>query len=338
MNQLGNLLYSWVHSVLFWVVVIMLLMVWFGWKKKRDVLLSALSGLITKPVIFEEDSDPESVRFYQRRFLEKIASGLKTHLVDPFGTLANNFKRSILQQGVTYASDKEHPWRTFMPVFMFAMLVVFIFADAIAIVNTLQLLQLVEVVPVFLRNYGIAATLGSLAAFVIGIFVLTEVLAKESKYSTYSEKDPVVKDIIKFLAVYLSIFGLLVVIFLGLDRAVMLGWIPESDIISVGAKVATMVFVPLNTVIATALIFDEGIKGFVTILIVTEWILYALLVSINYLTHLLGGLALPFLLDIVIRLLLIIIYLLFYIIVTPIDFLIYIITFPARMFRPKTTQ
>ncbi len=336
-TEVMNFLYEIVNSRTTWILLGLSIFICFAWEKKRNSIINVMRGLLTWPVIFHRDPRENPATLYPRIMLENIAQGLRSKCVDPFGSLANNFKNGI-KKATKLVHNPDFPLRTLGSILFCFALVAFIFADAIAILNTLNLMQFIDLVPALFQDYSIAVTLGSIISFVIGAFVLTQILAKSSAFTGWSDREGTGKEIAKMFSIVLTILGIIVVVFMGLERAVILGWIPESDFISNTAHVATLVLVPLNTVIATFLIFEDGLNGILAILIFLLWPIWSLLIVINFLIEIFIGNLLPFLMDVVIRALLFVVYVLFYFIITPIDFIIWLIKRPFEMFKPNTSK
>ena len=66
-------LYEFTQWQYFWFLLIVWIivdLVWFGrWQK----MIARMSKLVTKPVIFEKDDEPNNPVFYPRRFMESLA-------------------------------------------------------------------------------------------------------------------------------------------------------------------------------------------------------------------------------------------------------------------------
>ena len=64
----------------------------FVWPSKRNEINKRMKDLASKPIIFENDSNPNNVPFYPRVFLENISKGFMDIIIHPFQELIRIFK------------------------------------------------------------------------------------------------------------------------------------------------------------------------------------------------------------------------------------------------------
>lgn len=317
---MGEFLYDLFNSNTFWFILILWVLVCIAWKAKREKLISRLGTILSKPVIFEEDPDPDTLPFYPRRFLEKVASAFTKGLVAPLvGLIAGLGK--VIQGLWQRVYNPERPWRVVGYVFFLLMLLVFVYADAIAIVNGIDILGLLETgVPDFLTEYSIAVTMGSLFSVITGGLVYKEINSTKSIYTDWDEVEGSWKEVARTLALILIIGGFVVVVTLGLIRWDALNTQANGpDFTSIGNTIIA-ILVPVNTVLATFLIYEEGlIKGGSLVLIALLMIVLGALHGLNFVLSILAY-VLPFLLDMVMRTLHFILDIVLYFAITPIDF------------------
>lgn len=331
-------LYNLLTSETIYYVVGIWLLICIAWKSKRDLLITTLIGLVSERVIFEKVGHADSISFYPRNLLEKVASAFQRALVMPLDGVINGLQR-WLDGLVNLIYNKDKPWRTFGYLLFLLLLVVFILADAIAIANALDVAGWINYeLPAILQKYEIAAAMGSLFAIITGVFVFSEINREQSVFTDWDNTKGAWKQLAKAMSVFLVIFGFVVVIFLGLQRFEALGYVPNiNSTTNAAVSVVILIIVPLNTVVATALIAEEGFKGFVLVVIAVLAIIIGTLYAVNYAAYLIGY-VLPFVVDILWRIVLFILSVAIYIIVTPIDFLVWILSLPFRMLKTEEPE
>lgn len=84
---MAEIFYNLLNSQAFWVVIAIWVFICIAWTERLKPLLSRLGKLVVKPVIFDEDSNPNDIPFYPRRFLEKSSTGFRKTLQQPFSDL-----------------------------------------------------------------------------------------------------------------------------------------------------------------------------------------------------------------------------------------------------------
>jgi hypothetical protein len=329
---MNEILYNLVNSSAFWFVLLIWLLICIAWKEKREAFLARLASIIGKPMVFEKDPNPEQPPLFPRRTLEAVAMGAKNGLVEPLSGIAVSFSK-LLKNLWSKVYNPNRPMRIAGYVFFFFALLVFVYADAIAIVNGLDAFGLLETgIPTFLTQYSIAVTMGSLFSVVIGALVFKEVHSEKSYLSDWEDTDGQWKQFGKMLSIVLVMGGFLVVITLGLLRLDALSDLRASlgpGFVAFGNIVVT-ILVPVNTVLATALIFEEGmIKGGILALLLVGLTILATIYILDFALTIIAYVG-PFLLDMLIRIVYFLVDLVFYIVITPIDAIVRVLSAPFR--------
>ncbi|GEM_PF-6888238 len=299
---------------------------------KRNILLEKLKNLTSKPVIFDEDKS-EPVDFYPRTAFERIAKAIVDFLEKPFISIIDGLGKWIngLKSLVT---DSEKKWLPFGYSLFFLLLVFFIFADAIAIANTLVFYGLLDVADLWepLTRYEFATAGGSLFAILVAGLITSEIYSTKSQFTEWDKIEGTWKDIAKAFTRILIISGFVVVFFLGMQRLISLGYFTNfGSTVRSGVDFVVTILIPLNTVLATALILIEGYKGLALVIILFLAIVLATVHILDYLSPLIRY-VLPFTIDVVYRLILMAAFIIGFFIITPIDLVISTVTAP---FRPK---
>jgi hypothetical protein len=331
--NLPDWLYTLLTSTGIYYFIAVWLLVCIAWKSRRDPIIARLIGLVSKRIIFEKDEQPDSISFYPRGLLEKVATAFQKAMVKPLDGIIAGLK-SWLRGLVNLIYSEKKPWRTFGYFLFLILLLVFILADAIAIVNALDVAGWIPYqIPAILQKYEIAAAMGSLFAIITGVFVFSEINRKESVFTDWDRTEGLWKNLARAMAVFLMIFGFIVVIFFGVRRFESLGYLSTiTSSTNMAVDVVILIIIPLNTVLATALIAEEGFKGFVMILIALLAIILGAMYILNYAAYLIGYL-LPFSVDVLWRIVLFVASIVIYVIITPIDFVVWILGLPFRMLK-----
>jgi hypothetical protein len=190
-------------------------------------------------------------------------------------------------------------------------------------------------IPKFLRYYEIAAAVGSLFAVIVGIELTREITAEKSVFTDWDEKRAEDKHTSKQLAKLLTISGFVTVIFIGILRLYELEVFKSIDSTMLNMiQTVLYVLVPFNTVLATALITGEFLKGLyvgiivlLALLMVVAWILDKIFKVLGY--------TLPVLVDFLYRIVLALLDVIIYFIFTPVLILISAVSSP---FQPKSRE
>lgn len=314
-----NLLLSIVQSDWFLIIAIVWGIIALTDRDERESLLVTIGDLITKPVIFKHDENSRSIRFYAREFLEYVSSALTSGLFAVITRLMGMGKlwRKNLEE--RYSRDDSSLWKMIGSVTLLIAMVAFLYADLIAIFNTLNQSGLILDVPEVFRRYEYAVTFGSFFTIVLSGLVLIEIFGK-SIFMDMTSQPRAARVLLTWVSIFLVISGVAVAIGLGLDRYRALANLNptlESNIGDFNTLVLT-VLVPLNSIIATFLIVSEGLKGLpIVAVLLSQIALYAVVTFL----FLFGVFNYPawFVIDVSYRLALIVSYLVFFYILAPLD-------------------
>lgn len=298
---IDQLLYNIINNSWFWPVLILWLFAALVWAERWRKVLERSGNLIPKPIIFNEDPEPDNVPLYPRRFMEQVANGLRTWLRKPLSDLLRNFGKFISQQ-YRLVYNPEHPFQTVMALVFLASLIFFIYADAIAVAGTLQVLGLWDgELPEPLRRFDLAVFGGSLLALLMSFFVFFEVNSEKAENTRIPDRGERLKRLYFGIAMLTVVLSIIALVAGALARLEELGRIPESPTLSLFVDSVLYGLVPINSAMAASLILAEAIPGIVVVFIVLEWILFGFFYILDYVLTVIGGL-LPFLGDFLYRL------------------------------------
>jgi hypothetical protein len=290
-----------------------------------------------KPVIFETDPHNDNVPLYPRRFMEITATGFRNTLQRPFVDLIRVFSGSIAKLiGVIH--NKDHPFRTFGYFLLLMCFLFFVLADAIAIANTLAILGIsFGTIPEILTRFDIAVFGGSLLALIIGMVLVFEIRSEVSEFSSWSDRDKTAKALALGIALLVAFLSFITLIAWALFRLIALGVVDSSPILDGLLNWVLYGLVPINSALAAAICFSEAIKGIAVIGMLLGWLFIGLLYLLDYTATILGS-TLPFLGDIIYRILYIVLDILQWLITTPIQAVALPFRLIARVFLGSSEE
>lgn len=283
-------------------------------REERENLGNLLAEIVAKPSVQVGNSS----NIYSKDELEGMAHRLADTIITPIDSLANHLKGWIDGMRERISSPGK-PWKHFGYVLLLIFLILFIYADAIAIANTLEAVGLLSGVPPLLTRYEIAVTLGSIGSVVVAGMIAHEIFGK-AEFTDWNEGHGLWKVIAALITIFLLIAGLVVVVALGLARyRVFVTLEPAADVrIQQLVSAAILILVPVNTVLATILIHREGIKGIQVLFLLLTNILLILVLFWLYLIKPIGALGIIGL-DVVLRGLIAALFVLAFFFFTPFD-------------------
>ncbi|MEW6029596.1 MAG: hypothetical protein AB1554_08945 [Chloroflexota bacterium] len=324
-------LYDLLNSTAFWVVVVAWVFICIAWVERWKPVLGRLGRLFLKPVIFSEDTNPENVPFYPRKFMEDTANGFRNTLKRPFADLIKVFAGWI-NNLIDVIHNKEHPFRTFGYLLFLASFLFFVLADAIAIANTLAVIGITfGAIPEILTRFDIAVFGGSLLALIIGLVLVFEIRSIRSEFTSYSDRDERAKALSLGIALLVAFLSFLTLIAWALFRLIALGEIESNPVLNGILNWVLYGLVPINSALAAAICFPEAMKGIAVIGILLGWLLIGVLYILDYLATILGSVG-PFFVDLIYRIIYVIVDILQWFISTPIQAILWPFKMIAKVF------
>lgn len=312
-------LYDILTSPLFYVFILIWLIIDIAAEKRRQRLMEQMETLLHKPAIFDEDDDrKQTAPFYARNMLYKAATGVIRFLQEPLKGVIEWIRR-----GRDYlASNTRKPNKPLLFIgytVSFVLLIIYFFLDIIAIVTALIAAGLVPTTfPEIFQRFQYVAIGGSLFGLLVGFYTLAQMTQKPSEFSDWDGVQGIWRGIARFLVFALILFGVLAVVFLSFQLMVALGFFPnESATINGLVAFASTILTRINVALASILLMQDGFKGFILLGVVVLTAFWAFFIAVQYILSPLGY-VLFFLVDVVYRALLIVLYLVWYVITTPI--------------------
>ncbi|MBE0683142.1 MAG: hypothetical protein IH589_14625 [Anaerolineales bacterium] len=298
---MAEIFYNLFNSQAFWVVMAVWAFICIAWTERWKPVLERLGRLVIKPLIFKKDANPDNVPFYPRSFLEDSANGLRDTLKQPFTDLIRVVS-GWFSNLANIIYSKDHPFRTLGYLLLLACFLFFVLADSIAVANTLVVLDLWSgTLPELLGRFDIAVFGGSLLALIIGMALVFEIRSNKSEFSQWSERDDRTKALALGVALLVTLLSLITLIAWALFRLIELGQLNSSPFLDGILNWVLFGLVPINSALAAAITFLEALRGLLVVVVLLGWIIIAVLYLVNYVVTILGSVV-PFLFDILYRL------------------------------------
>ncbi|MCZ2127651.1 MAG: hypothetical protein LC099_07740 [Anaerolineales bacterium] len=269
LNLILQTLYELTQWQYFWFLLtvwIIIDLIWFGqWKRLGE----RVSKLITKPVIFEKDEEPDKPLLYPRRFMESLAQSKKS---DNEADIENPFKKFVDAQRAL-AFNPEHPLRTFGYLITFVGFWFFAIADLIIIANTMVLMALMPAnLPDLLQRLDYAILGGSFLSAIVGVWWLIEMSGNGELVNTDALNSNQ-RKIYKTIAAFVILIAILVMLALAVERLIQLGYLESSSTSDLILSFILYGLLAINNSLAAALTFSPMVLGLVVILFVISLIL-----------------------------------------------------------------
>lgn len=312
---MGEQIYNIVNSSTFQILGVIWFVILVIWKEKWMGVLTRSVNLLKKPTVFTKDTYPENVQTYPRVLLEEVSNAFRTTLTQPLIDMAKGFNSWLLKV-FKLVYDNEHPFRTIGYVILFTCFCMLVYSDAVAIANTLYVLNISPSINPFLVNFDFAVFAGSLIALILGLAFLFETMTNRSEFTPMSEREPKIRKSLFALALLISLLSIISLVAWGLARINIVEGL-GSTFLDRFVNIVILFVIPLNSALTAAMIFNESIRGLVFIFLVFCFVVEGFLYILNFALTLMSSL-LPFLFDVLYRLIHIIIDTAIWIITTPI--------------------
>ena len=280
-------LYNLVNWQYFGVVAIIWLVIDLIWVKKWKNLVERIGKLITKPVIFKKDKEPHEPPLYPREFLEQLALNSRREAkVDVDSKNDGTITKWInAQRDLVFSS--ENPLRSLGYVISLAFFVFFTIADAIVVAATLVIMGVISPdLPPMLQRLELAILGGAILSTVVGVWMLVEMSGKgelvNAEALTGSQK-----RIYKIFAALVTLFAVVVMIALAVQRLISLGYLqtsPTSDLI---LSFVLYGLLAINNSIAAALTFQPAASGFIVVIYLLVILIFGILPVLAFLADVL---------------------------------------------------
>ena len=312
---MGQQLYNLVNSGAFWVLVVIWFIILVVWRDRWLGVLTRSTNLISKPVIFTHDPNPENVKTYPRSFFEETARAFRNTLTEPFNQIIKTLHDGLAGL-VKIIYNPEHPFRTIGYILLLILFCLLVYSDAVAVANTLLVLNLSTAIPPFLNSFDLAVFSGSLIALILGFAFLFETMSNNSEFTPMSDREPRIRKFMFAYSLFICLLSITSLVAWGLARFSVVEN-QQSSMIDNFVTFVVVFVVPFNSALAAALIFNEAIRGIVVLIAGIGYGIEGLLYILNWLLNILGSLV-PFLFDLIYRIIHILVDVFLWIITTPV--------------------
>jgi hypothetical protein len=248
-------------SPTFWIVLAIWLLAYTMRTKSQKANLERIGNLVIKPIIFKQDPNPDNVPFYPRTLFEYLSNASRNALQHPLVNLIE-WLRNGANKMKSLIYSEEHPLRALGSIFSLILFAISALANVIAIVNTWYVLGLWqgEIPELFLR-YDIAFLGGSVVALIAGWGTVLEIRSEVSKFTCWSETDERVRSLIMGVSLLVTVLSFSTSIALAVFRLISLHVISSSPFLNALLNWTFFALVPINSTLATAILFSEAMRG-----------------------------------------------------------------------------
>jgi len=304
----------------------------------RKILVGNIAFFLRMPLTYEEKKDTDQknsetnslgekndMPLYPRQWFEDGYKGLKSRLVGPIKAIDGFLMKGITSIGTNHTLDS---------IMGGIFLTIFIYADIIGGINIISLVPglISWNVPPWLSEYSITVVAGTILSVIVSAWMIGSILEKESSSAeekkdspeNISQKSKAGKEnlIRKTIARILLVSSFTTII--GINLIKLPVFIPGlftqnvEDYIQIISNVFLHVIVMFNAAMATFLLDAVGRKGLSLLALAILFPLYIFFALLTYLLDLLTSIG-PISLDILIRIIFVILNIVTFYIIAPID-------------------
>lgn len=288
-TTLQQFFYDLVHWQYFGILAIIWIIVDLIWMERWKKLIERIGKLIKKPWIFEPDPMPDEPPLYPRRFFEQLAlNGRyedKTETDAKVGRKTKNdgIYTEWLDSQRKRVFDAGNPIRSLGYVISLVFFVFFLIADAIVIANTLVLMGVISPdLPPALQRLELAILGGAVLTTIVGVWMLVEMSGTGELINT--EISEAQKKLFKLFAVIGTLFSVVVMLALAVQRLINLGYLQSSSTTDLILSFILYGLLAINNSLSAALTFSSAASG----LIVLMYLLFVIFPVLAFLFDLLG--------------------------------------------------
>jgi len=302
----------------------------------RKILVGNIAFFLRMPLTYEEKKDTDQknsetnslgekndMPLYPRQWFEDGYKGLKSRLVGPIKAIDGFLMKGITSIGTNHTLDS---------IMGGIFLTIFIYADIIGGINIISLVPglISWNVPPWLSEYSITVVAGTILSVIVSAWMIGSILEKESSSAEEKKDSPenisqkskagkenlIRKTIARILLVssFTTIIGINLVTVVSPKN----GTQNVEDYIQIISNVFLHVIVMFNAAMATFLLDAVGRKGLSLLALAILFPLYIFFALLTYLLDLLTSIG-PISLDILIRIIFVILNIVTFYIIAPID-------------------
>lgn len=261
-QSLFGLLYNLINSQYFGMLLITWIAVDVIWIRRWQSLLARIVKLITKPLVFEMDKEPDDLPLYPRRFLEQLAQSSRRNNESENQGALTDFINAQRER----AFDAKQPLRSFGNVIAFIGFSFFLLADLIIVANTMLLMALVSPpLPDILQRIDYAILGGSFLSAIVGVWMIIEMSGKGELINTDQLNSPQ-RSIYKTISSIVILIAVLVMLALAYERLIALGYLESNQTTDLILSFTLYGLLAVNISLVAALTLSPATSGIVVIL------------------------------------------------------------------------
>ncbi len=246
--------------------VFVLVIVWVAtdllWVERWRSLISRIGKLVSKPIIFKKDDNPNEIPLYPRSVLEQLAlnSG-SANTLESNGAYSSwmNAQRNLVFNPV-------RPLRSLGYVISLLFFIFFLIADSIVVANTLSIMGLISPdLPAILKRMDIAIIGGAVFSVVIGMWMLIE-MAGKGEFTNIDYMTEAQKRLLRAIAALVTLFSVMVMLALAIQRLISLGALQSSLTTDLIVSFILYGLLSINISLSAALTFQQAASGVIVLL------------------------------------------------------------------------
>ncbi len=248
-------LFSWQY---FKIVTIIWLAVDFLWIERWTSLIGRVGKLITKPLVFKADEEPNTNPFYPRTLLEEIA------LSNRFENQNNIFTQWVTKQR-NRVFDSENPLRTLGYLISLVLFLFFLNADAIVVGNMLWLTGVIHRSPDVVYRLDLAILGGAVLTTVVSVWMSIEMSGKGELINVVELTDAQ-KRLRKLFAVIGVLLSVVVMLALAVQRLINLNFIQSIPTMDILLSFVLYGLLAINNLLSAVFTFPPATFGLIVVL------------------------------------------------------------------------
>jgi hypothetical protein len=279
MSSVLQFLYDFIHWQYFGILAIIWILADLVWVDKWKSLIGRAGKLLTKPLIFNIDTEPENPPLYPRIPLEQLASSTRRADEDSTGRIGMflNAQRDLV-------FDPQNPLRSIGYVISLVLFAFFLTADAIVIASTMVIMGLMSPnLPDIMKHLDYAIIGGAVLTTVVGVWVLIDLSGTHGGLINTDLTDTQ-KRLLKMFAAVGFLFSIIVMLALAVQRLISLGYLQSSPTTDLILAFVLYGLLAVNNSLSAALTFSSAASG----LIVLLYILFVIFPVLSFILDTIG--------------------------------------------------
>ncbi|RJP54073.1 MAG: toll/interleukin-1 receptor domain-containing protein [Anaerolineaceae bacterium] len=271
------------YDLFYWQYFGILAIIWVAadlvWIERWKSLIGRVAKLISKPLIYKLDEEPNAPRLYPRTFLEQLASS--TRRTDNDSTAG--FMGAFLNAQKDRMFDPQNPLISLGYVISLVFFAFFLIADASVVANMLWLTGVIHRSPDIVYRPELAILGGAVLTTVVGVWTLVELSGIGELMNTDS-MTAMQKTLYKMFASVAILISVLVMFFLAVQRLINLSLLESDPTTNMILSFVLYGLLAINNSLSAALTFQPAGSGFIVVL----YLLFVIFPVLAFILDILG--------------------------------------------------